>query len=1633
MAARLELDRNFNFDAAIDRARTIEPDIFDQNGEAHPAFEDFLSQAARYRLDEEGEIADPEGLVRRVCEGWTFLKARQKGADNIRVRHVDAGDWRNARLVLEIATEDRPFLVDSISAALAERGKDISYFLNAVLDIARADDGRVAGADGDLMREATLRIEMDPTAEPGEAEEIEREIRLVLADVRAAVDDWEDMRARLASAIAQLERARLEGVSREKRRDSVEFLKWMWDNKFAFLGVRRFDYKAGPEGVSFTHATKFDRGLLRDAERRILGGTFRPDGSLAPEVEAFLNSEETVLIAKANARSLVHRRTAMDYIGVKLYAADGRLLGEERFVGLFTAQTYNRPASDIPLVRNKVSAVLENAGFAPGGHNENALVNILETYPRDELLQIDERTLTTIALGVLQLNKRPHTRLFVRRDRFNRFVSALAFVPRDRFNSTVRQRICKLLAKSFDGSLSSFTVFFGEGALARIHIIVDRLGEAISSPNVAALEREVEEIVRTWSDDFIAKAREVYEGAPPKGLVSRFEQAFPAGYRDRNAPDQALLDIAKIETLGGDRDRALRAFRLRDDAPERIRLKLYQTGSPLPLSDFLPTLENMGLRLIIEAGFPVTPTGAGETIWIHEFVADARSGRAIDFDAARTPFEETCEAVLANRADDDDFNALVLASGVHWREAAILRACAKFQIQSGFQFSLDYMAATLIKHADITALLIKMFEARFDPSAVVADREARVAELRTALNEGAEQISSIDEDRILRRFANLIAAIKRTNFYQKEETGAAKAHISFKIASRELDELPEPRPFREIFVSSPQVEGVHLRFGAVARGGLRWSDRKEDYRTEVLDLVKAQQVKNAVIVPVGSKGGFYPRQLPVGGDRDAVFQAGREAYKTFIRGLLDVTDNIVEGAVAHPDRTVLHDEDDPYLVVAADKGTATFSDTANAIAVERGFWLGDAFASGGSAGYDHKQMGITARGAWEAVKRHFREMGVDIQNEEFTAAGVGDMSGDVFGNGMLLSKKTRLIAAFDHRDIFIDPDPDAATTWEERKRLFDVGRSSWQDYDKSKISTGGGIFSRGQKSIPLTDEIRALLDIDKQALAPNDLIQAILKMRVDLMWMGGIGTYYKATYQDNWRVGDRANDTVRANAADCRAKVIGEGANLGLTQEARIEFAANGGRINTDAIDNSAGVDSSDHEVNIKILLARAIERGELATDDRNDLLRSMTDDVAEYVLVHNYDQTRAISMMERTAPADLDSHGRFMGALERAGRLDRALERLPGAEEITERKLRGEGLTRPELSVLTAYSKIWLFDELLASDLIDDDYFLGEIETYFPTPLRRFQDAIAEHRLRREIIATRLSNEIVNTCGLTFAYRATEATGASYCEIAAAYEVARRVFMLSDFAAELDDLDNEIDADVQLALYLEASDLLRKQVYRIARLGAPVGAGEISTKVATYKDGLIDLIARTPELLNGNGKRQFKARVERFVGAGLPQALAERAAATPFVVAGFDILDIAQSTGLPAATVGALYHQMEATVDLDDLREFAAQSSLAEHFDRLALRRVLEDFAEMQHRLTLSAVDACLASDETPPENPGEAAAGMIDVWRRKNQAALERWGRMIADLDIASGATIGKMALAARRLEELCDKTEAVNRANR
>lgn len=1591
------------------------------------AFENYLSQLVKYATGEDTIWSEPGSLLNRATAAWENAATRKPDSVNVSLRVEDSTKKDSKRLVLDIVTDDKPFLVDSVSATLSDAGKALSFFSNAVVDVARDKTGkRTSSGKGTMYRESIIHAEMDPPVSDDEIEKLHKELDVVLNDVSIAVADWEAMRARLAGCIAQLEKSRLRDTKSEDQKEAIEFLKWLWDNRFAFLGVRRFDCTELDGETTLVHDKEKDLGILKNPERRILKSTFLPSGKLSPPAEAFLKSSEPLTVAKANTTSLVHRRVQMDYIGVKSYSLDGKVTGEEWFIGLFTSDAYNRPAADIPLIRAKVNTILDSTAFSPGGHNEKALSNILETYPRDELFQIDIDSLREASLGILRLFKRPRAKLFMRRDRFDRFISALVFIPRDRFNSSIRERIGALLANTFEGSVKSFSPSFGDGALVRVHFSISINAGAPEGPGVVELTNQIRLICRDWSDDLLDVMRNAHNGATPADLFAKYEKAFSAGYKERVALAETLEDITSLEALSK-KQTVLRAYRLSDDNPDIVRIKIYRPDGPLPLSKLIPTIENLGLNVVQEAGYKVLPHGENNknVMWIHDFHTQQNKNLAIDLDDVKEAFEETLIAVLEERCEDDRFNALVLTAGINWREAWMLRAAAKHHLQSGFAYSQSYMEEALSNNPAIAQSLAALFHARFNPAgAKKAERRQKdVAEAEQQILTALNDVESLAEDRIFQRFVNLFGAITRTNYYQRTKSKEYKSYISFKIDSSKLDELPEPRPYREIFVSGPRVDGVHLRFGPIARGGLRWSDRREDFRTEVLGLVKAQRVKNAVIVPTGSKGGFYPKQLPESGDRTAVYEEGREAYKVFIRGLLDLTDNIIKGKITPPKDMVLWDDPDPYLVVAADKGTAQFSDTANSISEEYGFWLSDAFASGGSAGYDHKVMGITARGAWEAVKRHFREMGKDIQTEPFTVAGVGDMSGDVFGNGMLLSEQIRLIAAFDHRDIFIDPDPDPAKSFKERKRLFDVGRSSWQDYDKKLISKGGGVFSRSAKSISLTPQIQSMLGVETASLTPNDLIKAILKTPVELFWLGGIGTYFKAEDEENLRVGDRANDPIRINANEAGASVIGEGANLGLTQLARIEFARAGGKINTDAIDNSAGVDSSDHEVNIKILLSSAIEQAELKSEDRNELLASMTDDVADHVLRHNYDQTRAISQMAVSAADDLDIHARFMLTLERIGRLDRAVEYLPATDEIMALRQLNTGLSRPELSVLLAYAKLWLFDELVSSNAPDDPVFESELFAYFPQALHGFTKPVVSHQLRREIIATRLSNEIVDTCGVTFAQRVVETTGVDFAAVGLAYEAARRIYNLGDFAAMVDELDNKAPASLQISLYLEASDLLQEQVFHllseqrnknaILEQGVKPVAMKYQAPVAEFKKAL-------PEILPEKAAHALKERYDFWIEQGAPKEIASSAASLPALEYALDIVDLAGETGWSNPAVGSVYFAVGQAFEFDALRERARRSPPVDHYDKVAIRQIIEDLTAKQRMLTKTIIGF---KENEPKGKPADWVAKLLAQWEESYSTAVKRFHAVSAELDLAGAVSVGKFSLLIRKVDELIE----------
>ncbi|HEY1426854.1 MAG TPA: NAD-glutamate dehydrogenase [Caulobacteraceae bacterium] len=1575
--------------------------------------------AADYRPEELPGVMLPE-LARRAAELWTFATEAKGDEPVIRLRPAFSGDGAEviAELV-EIVQPDAPFLVDSVMDELVDAGASVLAMFHPVLETKTA-------------RRSAIQVWIEPIGED-RTPRIEAGLRRTLADVRQAVDDFDPMVALMARSIAELKADAPKGDP-ERLAEDLAFLDWLADDHFVFLGARAYEYPREPDGGYAAEEPAIDAasglGVLRDPKRAVLRRASEP-AVLSEAMRQELAAAHPLIVAKSNLKTVVHRRAYMDYVGLRRYGRDGKPCGEVRFVGLFTAQAYDEPVRNVPLIRRKIARVMAQANLASGGHNEMRLANILETYPRDELFQAPEEELLRIALGVLHLSDRPRVKLFVRRDPFDRFFSVLFYVPRERYDSHLREAVGQRLAEAFGGHVSAYYPSYTDAPLARVHYIIGVTPLKHLDPDLPSLERAIALLSRTWADDFEAVVRRRAQPEEAAAILAVWADAFPAGYRDRYGAPEALADLAAMGRIGEAAPIAIRAFRHADDSPRSFRFKLYRANEPIALADVLPILDNMGLKALSEEGFVLTPAGrdgARRSVWTHEFVLDDARGERLSFAAIRQVFEAAFLAMWTGQAENDGFNRLVLELAIGWRQASLIRALARYRQQSGLDPSPDVQQQALSDHPEVAALILELFRQRLDPSFNEGDRAGATKATQGRIEEALQAVESLDADRVLRRLAALVGAIQRTNYYQPDEDGKAKPYISFKVASRELADLPHPKPFREIYVSSPQVEGVHLRLGPVARGGLRWSDRRDDFRTEILGLVKAQQVKNAVIVPVGAKGGFYPKRLPRGGAREAVQAEAIGAYKTLLYGLLDLTDTIdADGQVVHPPHVLVLDGDDPYLVVAADKGTASFSDIANEVAESYGFWLGDAFASGGSAGYDHKAMGITARGAWEGVKRHFRELGKDIQREPFTCVGVGDMSGDVFGNGMLLSKQTRLVAAFDHRHIFLDPDPDPAESWAERKRLFDLPTSSWADYDVKLISDGGGVFPRSLKSVPLTPEVKALLDLKVDAMTPAELISAILKARVELLYLGGIGTYVKAQGETNLQVGDKANDLVRINGRDLKCRVVGEGANLGFTQAGRIEYALEGGRIDTDAIDNSAGVDTSDHEVNIKILTGMAERSGRLKHKARDALLASMTDEIAAHVLAHNYDQTLALSLLQAEAGPELEGQAAFMDDLEARGRLDRALEGLPGPMEIAERAKDGRGLTRPELAVLLAYGKLDLSENVVASAAPDDPHFFKTLKGYFPKELAPYEDEMRRHRLRREIIAMVVANDMVNLCGPTFAGRLMAAAGCDVAELVVSFAAAREVLGFAAIWSRVAALDGKAPAAAQTALFRELAYVLRGQTFwlarRAARGDAPWGdASGVDALIEAYRPAVDELKELFPQVLSPFEQKAAVRRAAGWIKAGAPKEIAHQIALYRPLSTASVLADLARAEDWPLAPAAQLYHHIGGAFSFDRLRAAAGSRNSGDAYERLAVRRLIEDMLDEQAFLTQAVMahagrpkpDATLAD--------GAAAKAAVAAWSASKADQVRAAKSTIAAIEKDTGGwSFAKLTIANAALRAL------------
>ncbi|MDZ4738026.1 MAG: NAD-glutamate dehydrogenase [Rhodospirillaceae bacterium] len=1553
---------------------------------------------------------EPETLFAAALALWTFGAERMPGTAKVRIfnPNPDEHGWRSSHTIVEIVNDDMPFLVDSVTAAINQRDLTVHLVIHPVVRVERDAKGRIVATDSkDAAPESFMQLRIDELLDPKRHTEIAAVIERVLGDVRNAVTDWRPMLAKVEETLEEIA-TETTNLPDEQTDEARSFLQWLPDDHYIFLGYREYDIAGEGDSQSLSIRRGSGLGVLRDETISVFDGLRNLD-TLPADLRQFLKQSRLLIVTKANHRATVHRPVHMDSIVVKRFDNKGRIFGERLFVGLLTSVAYNRSPRDTPILRRKVAHVLERSGFSPRSHDGKALAHILETYPRDELFQISEDELFQIALGILHLQERQRTALFVRRDPFERFISALVYLPRDRFTTDLRLRVQDILATAYKGKVDAFYTQMTDAALGRLHIIVSTTPGAVPDVDVNELEAKIAEATRSWRDHLQEALIESKGEALGLQLLQRYGNAFPVAYRDRFSARAAVLDIDRIEQAIAGGTVALNLYRPIEAAPDELRFKIYNAGDQLALSEILPMLEHMGLRVIGEVPFTIEPAGLGRVVWLHDFGMRTADGSSVDLASAKERFQDAYARVWLGEAEADGFNRLILQAGLDWRDVAMLRAYAKYLRQTGAAFSQAYMEETLARNGTIAAALVNLFRVRFDPAG--QDRDQRALAIRAGIERAFDAVTSLDEDRILRRFLNLIEASLRTNFFQKQENGQPKPYLSVKLDSRIVEELPLPRPMVEIFVYSTRVEAVHLRGGKVARGGIRWSDRREDFRAEVLGLLKAQMVKNAVIVPVGSKGGFVVKRPPSSGGREALMEEVVYCYKTMMRGLLDITDNRSGDKILPPPDVVRHDEDDPYLVVAADKGTATFSDIANGVAAEYQYWLGDAFASGGSAGYDHKKMGITARGGWESVKRHFRELDVDIQNQDFTVIGVGDMSGDVFGNGMLLSEHIKLLGAFNHLHIFVDPDPDPKASFAERKRLFDLPRSSWRDYDPKLISAGGGVFDRSAKTVAVSPQVKAAFGLDAASVSPSDLIRAILKAKVDLLWLGGIGTYVKATAESQVSVGDRGNDALRINAERLRCRVVGEGANLGFTQRGRIAYAQAGGWINTDAIDNSAGVDCSDHEVNIKILLNGLVDAGDLTVKQRDELLETMTEEVAELVLRDNYLQTQAISIWRKNDWLRLDQQGRFMRALERSGQLDRSLEYLPDDETIQERIALRQGLTRSELAVLLAYAKISLYHELLPSDLPDDPQLIDDLVRYFPTPLQqRFRDAIPQHRLRREIIASVVTNSLVNRVGPTFLYVMKEKTGCDAAAIARAYATTRAVFDLRSYWSQIEGLDNKVPASVQISMLDTTVDIAEAGTLWFLRNAR--GAADLPGGIEVHRNGIAELAATLGSVGTDEDRAEIEQRVITYRRDGVPEDLARRMTALDRLGSGLDIVEIANRGGHKLADVARIYFSVGDRFHLDWLRRASREVNLDTHWDRMAVAAVIDDLYLHQRELTHGVLT-----------NGAAAGAEPVDRWMSERAIAVRRIEALFAELRHTGGFDLAKLAVANRELRLLTD----------
>jgi glutamate dehydrogenase len=1550
----------------------------------------------------------PRIMAQVALSHLEFGSKRSPGTARLRIFNPaeDTHGYVSAFTFIEMVNDDMPFLVASVAAAINRHDLAVQITVHPIIRVCRDKSGQIEGVAGATdevgQSESFIRFAIDRESDPQQLKLLEQEIRRVLSDVRIAVRDWKKMSNKMLEASELLELGPPR-VDEDLRQQSRAFLKWLARDHFTFLGYREYELAKTGKKILLKTVKGSGLGILSRDDRS------RQNTELTPEIQRLIRSRDWLILTKANSRSTVHRNAYLDYIGIKVYDENGNVTGERRFVGLFASAAYSESTRNIPWLQHKIRLVLARAHVDAVAHRGKALLHIIDNYPRDELFNASVQDLARTTVGILNMQDRKRVKIFVRRDTFRRFFSSLVYVPREKYTTDVRQRIEAILKREFAGTSVDSSVQISGSALARVHIMVRTPRDKQPRISIQKIEKEIADSVVSWTDKLRDELGRTLGIDDASRLYRAYSDVFPLGYQEESSPREACSDVSRIEgMLAGGKRRSVELYVPDGCEAGEMHFVIYSFDEPLVLSEVLPILEDMGVNVYTEHPHELK-LRSGDSLWIQDYHLRHESGCTLNGAAAAKRFEDCFMQVLADNVETDGLNRLILSAKLNWRQTSLLRCYAKFLLQLGMPYSQAYMENVLVSHAGLVGLLVEQFELYFDPSLSNGKRESGLLTKEQAIRRAVSKARNVDEDRILAAFAGAVKATLRTNYFLTESDGSLKPCISIKLDSTKLREAPLPRPKFEIFVYSPQVEGIHLRGGDIARGGIRWSDRREDFRTEVLGLMKAQIVKNTVIVPTGAKGGFFPKRLP-DGDRDAIFKVAVDCYKTFICGLLDITDNVVGGTVVTPKGVVRRDGEDPYLVVAADKGTATFSDIANEISASYNFWLDDAFASGGSAGYDHKKMGITARGAWGAVQRHFRELGVNIQKEPFTVAGIGDMSGDVFGNGMLLSRNIKLVAAFNHLHIFLDPEPDIKTSFRERQRLFKKPRTNWTDYDDSVISKGGGVFSRRAKTIRLSPETRKLLDTSEKSMQPDKLIQAILQMRVDLLWNGGIGTYVKASNESNSDVGDRDNDSVRIKARRLRCKVIGEGGNLGLTQLARIEFSQAGGRINADFIDNSAGVDSSDREVNIKILLSDVVKNRNMTRKKRNELLASMTDDVAKLVLRSNYLQTQAISMSEVRSVERIDEIARLITNLEKTGLLDRELEYLPLEADIEDRRARKLGFTRPEIAVVLSYAKIDLYNGLIESGETLEDFLIVDPLRYFPAVLRRrYKEFIPGHRLSRQILATLIANDLVNRMGPSFVKRVQVDTDANVVTIARAYTIARQICNAGPLLKTIEALDHEIPAPAQVSMMFEISRSLRHACYwLIERYGDELA---IESTVDRLRADMQTVYTRTGGVMSAAARERHQKAANEHMARGASEKLANRMSALLLTRPALDMADLATTFKTDVIEIAKLYSVFNAKLGLYWLHVSAEDLKVDDRWQAIARSRLRDEFFSMRRDLAAQLLS----------QRGKHKLVSAADKWLEDRSEHIGRFKYMIAEMKLRSEIDFATLTVAARELRNL------------